>query len=157
MGALSKNFIQRQYGSRLADAVAPTPRYNSVPPPASYAVRPPAPRPATDSRPIFSSAPWNPCQICGKLNHLALDCFHRMDYSFQGRCPPAQLQAMVAHNNSILEDQEWYADSAANAHITHELGNLQIQQPFQNDEAIGVGNGTAFAIANSSFAILSSS
>jgi hypothetical protein len=123
-GGSSQKFYPRQYGPRPADATAPTPRYNSVPPPASYATRATAPRPATNSRPIFSSAPRIPCQICGKLNHLALDCFHRMDYSFQGRRPPAQLQAMVAHNNAIFEDQEWYADSAANAHITHELGNL---------------------------------
>jgi hypothetical protein len=24
-----------------------------------------------------------PCQICGRVNHQALDCFHRMDYAFQ--------------------------------------------------------------------------
>jgi hypothetical protein len=30
-----------------------------------------------------------PCQICGKSSHQALDCFHRMDYSFQGRHPPS--------------------------------------------------------------------
>jgi hypothetical protein len=28
------------------------------------------------------------CQICGKPGHLALDCYHRMDYSFQGKNPP---------------------------------------------------------------------
>jgi hypothetical protein len=79
-----------------------------------------------------------------------------MNYSFQGRQPPSQLQAMVANNNVVLEDHEWYADSVANAHITHELENLQIQQPFQHNEAVGVGNGTALAIANTGSAILSS-
>jgi hypothetical protein len=32
-----------------------------------------------------------PCQICGKTNHLAIDCYYRMDYAFQGRNPPSQL------------------------------------------------------------------
>jgi transposase InsO family protein len=156
-GGSSQRFQSRPYGPKY-DAVAPTPRYNAVPPPTSYAAspRPPPLRPAANSKPIFSSAPKIPCQICGKLNHLALDCFHRMDYSFQGRHPPSQLQAMVAHNNTAFEDQEWYADSAANAHITHDLANLQVQQPFETSEAVGVGNGTALAIANSGSSILPS-
>uniref|UniRef100_A0A2N9J182 Integrase catalytic domain-containing protein n=1 Tax=Fagus sylvatica TaxID=28930 RepID=A0A2N9J182_FAGSY len=32
------------------------------------------------------------CQICGKLGHQALDCYHRMDFAYQGRHPPAKLQ-----------------------------------------------------------------
>jgi hypothetical protein len=36
---------------------------------------------------------------CGKTSHRALNCFHRMDYTFQGRHPPAQLAAMVAQNS----------------------------------------------------------
>jgi hypothetical protein len=28
------------------------------------------------------------CQICGKTSHSAIDCYHRMDYAFQGRNPP---------------------------------------------------------------------
>jgi hypothetical protein len=36
----------------------------------------------------FNNSNWVPCQICGKTSHQALDCFHRMDYSFQGRHPP---------------------------------------------------------------------
>jgi hypothetical protein len=54
-----------------------------------------------------------------------------MDYAFQGRNPPTQLAAMVAHTNSAYEEQQWLADSGANAHITNQLENLQIQQPFQ--------------------------
>jgi hypothetical protein len=150
-------FSPKHFGSRT-NAGAPFTRYNAAPSPARYpsSFRPPAPRPAIDSRPILSSAPSIPCQICGKLNHLALDCFHRMDYSFQGRRPPPQLQAMVAQSNSVYEDQEWYADSAANAHITHNLENLHIQQPFQSNDAVGVRNGTALAIAHSGSAILHS-
>lgn len=38
-------------------------------------------------------------QICLRVGHTALDCFNRINYSFQGRHPPAQLAAMVAHQN----------------------------------------------------------
>lgn len=49
-----------------------------------------------------------------------------MDYSFQGRHPPTQLDAMVAQTNADHEEQDWYADSGANAHITNTLDNLTI-------------------------------
>ncbi|XP_062145549.1 uncharacterized protein LOC133852912 [Alnus glutinosa] len=96
-----RNFVPR------SDATAPTTRYNAVPPPARYSSQPKysAPQSTNDSRPIFSNAPKIPCQICGKLNHLALDCFHRMDYAFQGRRPPTQLHAMVSYTNCAYEDQ----------------------------------------------------
>lgn len=54
---------------------------------------------------LFSITNRLPCQICGEPSQNALDCFHRMDYSYQCRHPPPQLAAMVAHTNSSLEYQ----------------------------------------------------
>jgi hypothetical protein len=69
----------------------------------------------------LSTSTRAPCQICEKSSHQALDCFHRMNYSYQGRHPPPQLAAMAAQTNALYdEDQEWLADSGANAHITNE-------------------------------------
>jgi hypothetical protein len=105
---------------------------------------------------LFSSTDRIPCQICGKLSHNALDCFHRMDYSYQGRHPPPQLAAMVAHTNSSLENQQWLADSGANAHITGDINNLQDQQPFLNTDAVTVGNGTNLTIEHTGSTLLHS-
>ena len=41
-------------------------------------------------------------QICGKTGHLALDCYHRMDYAYQGKHPPTKLAAMVTSSNSMI-------------------------------------------------------
>ena len=65
-----------------------------------------------------------------------------LDYAFQGKNPPTQLAVMVAHSNSTYEEQQWLADSGANAHITNQLDNLQIQQPFQPTKEVAVGNGS---------------
>jgi hypothetical protein len=54
--------------------------------------------------PKFGNKP--PCQICGKLSHQALDCFHQMDYAYQWRHPPPQLAAMAAQNNAFVENQQ---------------------------------------------------
>lgn len=72
-----------------------------------------------------------------------------MDYSYQGRHPPPQLAAMVAQSNNAFEDPQWFADSAANTHITQDLENLNVQEPFQQHDTVAVGNGTALTIANS--------
>ena len=39
-------------------------------------------------------------QICGKYGHVALDCYHRMDYAYQGKHPPSKLAAMTATSNA---------------------------------------------------------
>ena len=40
------------------------------------------------------------CQICGKLGHLAVDYYHRMDYAYQGKHPPANFVAMATTSNA---------------------------------------------------------
>jgi hypothetical protein len=105
----------------------------------------------------FSRSSKPPCQICGKIGHQALDCFHRMDYSYQGKHPPPQLAAMAAQTNATFEDQPWFADSGANTHITNDLENLSIQQPFQFDDTVAVGNGAGLTIENIGSSTLQSS
>ncbi|RVW93117.1 Retrovirus-related Pol polyprotein from transposon RE2 [Vitis vinifera] len=82
------------------------------------------------------------CQICGKSGHTAIDCFHRFDYSYQGRFPLQDLAAMVAETNATFDHQVWYMDSGANAHITSYATNLTHQQPFRESETVTVGNGS---------------
>jgi hypothetical protein len=65
-----------------------------------------------------------------------------MDYVYQGRHPTAQLAAMVAKANVAQDnDEPWFVDNGANAHITSDLENLYIKQPFQGDEIMVVSNG----------------
>ncbi|KAA8538325.1 hypothetical protein F0562_027852 [Nyssa sinensis] len=40
------------------------------------------------------------CQICNKNGHSALDCYHRLDFSYQGKHPSPQLTAMSAAYNT---------------------------------------------------------
>jgi hypothetical protein len=39
------------------------------------------------------------CQICGKIGHYAIDCYHRMDFAYQGKNPPTKLAAMANASN----------------------------------------------------------
>jgi hypothetical protein len=163
----SRNFSPRPPSPRFSptDSNA-APRYNSFSAPryntpAAFSAprynTPAVSQPRSSQPSPFNNSPRIPCQICGKINHQALDCYHRMDYSFQGRHPPPQLAAMVAQSNNVYEDPQWFADSAANAHITQDLENLNVQQPFQQNDTVAVGNGAALTIANSGSTTLHSS
>lgn len=87
------------------------------------------------------------CQICNKTGHTALDCYHRMDYSYQGRNPPSQLAAMATSYNPVSE-QNWYADSGATNHVTNDLQNLSIHSNYQGKDKVSVGNGQGLHIMN---------
>jgi len=77
-----------------------------------------------------------------------LDCFNRMNYSFQGRHPPTELAAMVAEaNTTYLSQNQWYADSGANVHVTSDIANLASSQPYTGDDSVGIGNGTGLIIS----------
>lgn len=39
------------------------------------------------------------CQICGKKGRIALECYHRTNFAYQGTPPPSSLIAMTAQGN----------------------------------------------------------
>ncbi|KAJ0094850.1 hypothetical protein Patl1_17208 [Pistacia atlantica] len=100
----------------------------------------------------------SPCQICKREGHQALDCFNRMNYSFQGRHPPTDLAAMVAEaNTTYLNQNQWYADSGANIHVTSNIANHATSQPYDGDDLVGVGNGTSLVISQTGTASIQTS
>lgn len=88
------------------------------------------------------------CQICGKFNHTVLDCYHRMNYAYQGGHPPPQLQAMVAHHHVDIDSHEWLVDSGANTLVAADPTTISNTQPFAGTKTVGVGNGTGLDITS---------
>ena len=83
------------------------------------------------------------CQICWKQGHYAIDCYHRMDFAYQGKNPTTKLAAMASASN-IQHTQfveSWLTDSGAFDHITANANNLNSQVPYQGPEQVSVGNG----------------
>ena len=71
------------------------------------------------------------CQIYGKVSHLAVDCYHRMDYAYQGKHPSTKLATMAfASNACFTQDQPWLADSVATYHVTASLNQLSFPKPY---------------------------
>ena len=69
------------------------------------------------------------CQIYGKAGHQALDCYHRMDFAYQGKNPPIKLAAMAQASHVALTNNQdpWLANSGTSDHLIANLGNLSVQ------------------------------
>lgn len=138
----------------------PYPQYSSAPPQRTVPLQSKFPATSPYGKPSPISGPFShgtrpPCQIYGKTSHQALDCYHIMDFAFQGWHPPAQLAAMTAYTPNTPEvEQPWYLDSGANNHVTSELEKLSLQQPYQGTDQVTVGNGGGLQIANTSSSLI---
>jgi hypothetical protein len=72
------------------------------------------------------------------------------------KTPSITVDSNGAHINSELENQQWLADSGANDHITNDLENLSLQQPFKGNDSVAVDNGAGLEIENTGSTILNS-
>jgi hypothetical protein len=85
------------------------------------------------------------CQVCNKPGHIALQCYHRFDNTYQYD-NSSQMQALLATPQQTT-DPNWYPDSGATHHVTSDLANLNIRaDEYQGSEQIRVGNGTSLPI-----------
>jgi hypothetical protein len=88
------------------------------------------------------------CQICGKLGHQALDCYHRMDFAYQGRHLPAKLAAMASTSNGAQAGESWLTETGATDHLTANMDNLNVHTPYKGTDQVAVGNGQSIPINN---------
>ncbi|KAL5731291.1 hypothetical protein ACHQM5_004036 [Ranunculus cassubicifolius] len=121
-------------------------------PSSSYYSRPPSHHNHNLSfYPPSPSQPKNPCQICGKPNHSAADCYHRMNHAYQGRPPPSKLNAMSASNSAPLlptPSSPWLFDSGASSHFTNDPNNLDESTPYSGPDNVNIANGEGLSISH---------
>ena len=96
----------------------------------------------------FSQRPI--CQICGRIGHIALDCFHRMDFSYQGKQPPSKLAAMASTpglSSTQFPTQSYLVlDIGATYHYTLDLDTISDHQDYKGYGLVTVGNGQSLPI-----------
>lgn len=63
------------------------------------------------------------CQICGKPGHPAFRCYFRFNNNYQSEEPSQALAAMRITDITDEGSSDWYADSAATAHVTNSVQN----------------------------------
>ena len=73
---------------------------------------------------------------------MALDCYHKMDFAFQGKHASSNLAAMVANFAQVHEANCCLTDTGCSDHVIPELANLSLQkQPTSGTETVAVRNG----------------
>nr|CDH30699.1 putative Ty1-copia-like retrotransposon [Cercis chinensis] len=88
------------------------------------------------------------CQICCKIGHVATECWHRFDNQFQPKASHSNQfsssaqdpQALMAAPG-LLGETPWFLDTGATHHVTSDLANLSLHNPFSGDDKVIVGNG----------------
>uniref|UniRef100_A0A2N9H210 Uncharacterized protein n=1 Tax=Fagus sylvatica TaxID=28930 RepID=A0A2N9H210_FAGSY len=99
------------------------------------------------------------CQICYKPGHTAIDCYQCMNFSYQGRHPPAKLAAMATATppSPYPHQTTWISDTGATDHFTPDLHNIPDNQAYTDSQLVSVGNGNQLPISHSGNAQLRTS
>jgi hypothetical protein len=83
------------------------------------------------------------CQICGKGNPEAVDCWHRYDEGYQGNPRSA---GSATTNYGV--DTNWYMDSGATDQITSELEKLTVRGKYHGQDQVHTASGSGMKISN---------
>ncbi|KAJ1417820.1 Zinc finger, CCHC-type superfamily [Sesbania bispinosa] len=109
------------------------------------------------------------CQVCNKPGHIAINCYHRFNPSYQetpmnqpSTYPDKQHRAMITEN--FLEEQSgmsalmtvpetfydpsWYPDTGATNHITFDSNILMGKSSYNGDSKLKMANGESSSIKN---------
>ena len=134
----------------------------AVPPRSGHQARPytaAAPNPGRINGGILGAAPSSSdrpplrCQICRRNGHSAIDCYNRMNTSYEGCVPSARLTALAAQSNRVPSSASpapttWLLDSGANTHITNDPGQLTNAQEYTGiDQVSGIHGGQGLHIS----------
>lgn len=60
------------------------------------------------------------------------------------------------NQQNFSQEMNWYLDSSASNHVTHDFGNLNIAGEYQENENLQVGNGTGLEILHIGDSVLKS-
>ena len=90
------------------------------------------------------------CQICGVFGHSVKRCsqLQQPQYGTQNSLLPSPFQPWQPRANLALGHQypanPWLLDSGATHHMTSDLANLSLHQPYQGEDAVLIGDGLLF-------------
>ena len=86
------------------------------------------------------------CQLCKKLGHEVLDCWHRYDEDYV----PEERHVLAALREQGGEGETvWYTDSGATDHITSELEKLAFREKYYGKDPVNTAaNGGGMKISH---------
>ena len=94
------------------------------------------------------------CQVCGKVEHSALKCYHRFDHAY--KIDDGHTASMVT-TPSYSVDTNWYTNTGATDHVTADLDRISICEKYPGKEQVQVANGTGLSILHTGHSLISTS
>ncbi|RWR72913.1 expansin-A25 [Cinnamomum micranthum f. kanehirae] len=96
-----------------------------------------------------------PCQVCNRVGHTALQCYHRFNHAFvadNGPSPNA-FYASQSYASPSYPNENWYPDSGATNHITPDLANLSMHSDYNGNDTVKVADvsGQTWELAHATF------
>jgi hypothetical protein len=79
------------------------------------------------------------CQLCLKIVHTAKKCWYHYEEDTSDQCNAALATSFGGEN-------QWYTDSGATDHITGDLDQLIMHEPYHDNNQIHVVNGSCISI-----------
>ncbi|KAK1653213.1 hypothetical protein QYE76_071018 [Lolium multiflorum] len=144
------NLSSRSGGGRAPPRQQDQPQH-FAPTPAPNSSRQQGNAPRQQDRSVGTGGTRPTCQICGKQGHVASCCFKRYDKNYlgignDGRNKERQLAAFststTGSTSSFPVDPAWYADTGATDHLTNDLNNLTMREPYHGKDNVQTANGT---------------
>ncbi|XP_020968050.1 uncharacterized protein LOC110267213 [Arachis ipaensis] len=94
------------------------------------------------------------CQVCDKIGHTAKFCWYRYDkeqyedtYNNNNQITqPKTNYSNVITTPSTVQDPNWYPDSGATHHVTHDVQNLVEKAEYTGNEQVVIGDGSGLHI-----------
>ena len=85
------------------------------------------------------------CQVCHKLGHMTLKCYHRFDNSFSVDLS-SNMHALLTTPQKA-PDLNCYSDSRATHHLIADLANLDVKaDEYHSPDQIHIGNGLGLTV-----------
>ncbi|KAH9688627.1 retrovirus-related pol polyprotein from transposon RE1 [Citrus sinensis] len=115
-----------------------------------------------NGKPSMNPKPqWNAskptCQICLRPGHTANICWKLEEFMASGAYrPPLNRGPKAAYltNMDAPVDNNWYLDSGATHHLTNDMNNVNVVEPFSGNSKLVVGNGFGLSITHIGSTIL---
>ncbi|KAF5472556.1 hypothetical protein F2P56_009267 [Juglans regia] len=112
------------------------------------------PRPFSPQfNPTFPHSDTRPqCQVCQKVGHTALTCYHCLTTPY----PSPSSAPLLANNTSLSTPSPntttWYSNTVAFHRFTSEFNNLNLEStPYQGPDQVFIGDGSALPIHHLGF------
>lgn len=85
------------------------------------------------------------CQFCEKPGHIARNCYKIKGYPNRNGYRPS---ANIATNQPPVHNSSWIMDTGASHHVTQDLQQLSLANPYPGTDQVIVGDGTGMNITH---------